>query len=139
MNQSRGANWFAVIWAGGVPLCLLYLPAVLLPVLAPARTTYELTPTGRVTRYTEGTVGILDGEGPAAYLSALLPFLITLLPLLVWRSVPWRRVVSAVATVGVGLYVVLGAMTIGLLYIPALVSLALAAVGAADRVRETAV
>jgi len=132
MYVYRKANWFAMLWAGGVALALVYLPAILLPVIAPSRTTYQLTPSGRVTRYTEGTVGVLDGEGPAAYVSALLPLMLSIVPLLVSRRERWRQAASVVAAGLVGLYVLLGLWSIGLLYVPTVIALALAASGRMD-------
>ena len=127
MPRTHRANWFAMLWSGGVALCLVYLPAIVLPVLGTTHTTYERTASGGVARYTERTVGPLAGSSSAEYASVLLPLLIAIVPLLVSRSERWRRVTSAVAAALVGLYVVLGFMTLGLLYAPAAVALAIAA------------
>lgn len=126
MSAQRKANWFAMLWAGGVALCLVYVPAIVLPLLTTSRTTYERTATGGLSRDTERTVGVLEGASSAEYFSVLLPFLVAMVPLLLARSERRRRVASAIAAGLVGLYVVLGAMTIGLLYLPAAMGLAVA-------------
>jgi hypothetical protein len=127
MRGQRTANWFAMLWAGSVALGLVYLPAILLPVLAPSRTTFEQTAAGGLTQYTERTVGVLDGASPAEFLSVLLPLLVAIVPLLVSRSERWRRTTSAIGAALVGLYVLLGIMTVGLLFVPSVVALARAA------------
>jgi uncharacterized membrane protein YhaH (DUF805 family) len=138
MVTDRRANWFAMLWSGGVALCLVYLPAIILPALGADRWSYERTATGELTGYRERTVGPLDGATQSEYVSVLVPLLLAIVPLLVSRSDRWRRRASVGAAALVALYVVLGMMTVGLLYLPAAVALALAAAAPSLRSRSPA-
>ncbi len=130
----RMASWFAVLWTTGVAAFLLYGPPY-----ATISSTTVLTPDGEPVRSSSaGSPGLLAVEGEAAYVRVLLPMLVALVPLLLPRPGA-RRVASGVAAAVLGLYALLGMMSIGVFYVPPAIALAFAAGGRAGSATQAAV
>ena len=119
--MGRIANWFAVAWTAAVGVYLLYAP-----MYATETTSYSIggsAPPAPTTH--SGTTSLLAVEGRGAYVRALLPVVVALVPLLL-PSRAARRTGLVVATILLLVYALLGAASIGLWYMPAVVALVVA-------------
>jgi hypothetical protein len=124
LPESRKANWLAVFWVTAVAAFLLYGP-----VYSSRSSTVVHTPGREPQASTStGSAGLAAVEGKMAYVRMLGPIAVALVPLFLARSSA-RRVASGVAAALIGLYALLGMMTIGIFYAPAVLALAFAARG----------
>ncbi|HEU4642597.1 MAG TPA: hypothetical protein VFS44_09090 [Gemmatimonadaceae bacterium] len=123
MSVRRVAGWFALAWAAAVAAYFLLGPAYRWATSA-IHVSAEQAPT-RVEA--TGTATLLAVNGPRALIALLLPVLLTALPLLARRPATRRRLAGAAAVL-LGVFVLLGAASVGLFYLPAALALVLAAV-----------
>jgi len=120
--MQRVALWFAVLWAVAVGAYLLYGP-----IYASQTSRVGMRINGSQSQTTSvGASGMAAVEGSSAYVVVLVPVLLTAVPLVVREGLS-RRVLAAVDAMLLGVLALLGAMTVGLFYFPAIVALALGA------------
>ena len=116
-------NWFAVAWTVAVGAFLLYGP-----IHAVQTSSVVTTPGGAVDRTVGlGFAGLASTEGLGAYLLVAVTIGVVLAPL-VSRTPQVRRGLTGAGATILSLLVVLGAMSIGLVYVPAAVALILATI-----------
>ena len=109
-----------MLWTTAVAVVLLYGSLM-------ARDTAGVAANGRPALNAGVTYsGLLAEEGSLAYVRVALPVLLALVPVLPTQPSA-RRVAAAVAAMVLGLYALAGLMSIGLLYVPAVVALAVVA------------
>src|SRR5262245_38727355 len=128
MPMRRGALWFAVLWAVAVGAYLLYGPVY---ASESSKVTTSLDGS-RVPTTSSCTSGMGAVEGLRAYVVVLAPLVLTGVPLGA-RDRPVRQALAAAGAVALGAFAWLGAMTVGLFYLPAVAALA---VGAAPWPRQ---
>lgn len=116
--MQRLARWFALAWAVGAWLLIPRLPGY-----SGVRTTIAGDGTRAVAA---GRATFAEVNGPEIYLTLAVPVLAALLALLPW---PWRiRHAAQVAAAAVAVaYVLLGLMTVGVVYLPVALALIVAA------------
>src|SRR5262245_21772038 len=115
----RAALWFAVLWAATVGAYLLYGAVY---ASESSRLTTRLDGS-RVQTTSSGTSGMAAVEGRRPYVVVLVPLVLTGFPL-VARDGPVRQGLAAAGAVVLGAFGLLGAMTVGLFYLPAVAALA---------------
>ena len=120
--MNRIASWFAPTWAVGVAVYLLLGPAHTSwgSTIAPERAPLSAT--------TLGSTSALAAMGPRAVLLLFVPAVLAAAPLVARRSGA-RRTLAAIAAAMVGAFVLVGAGTVGLLFLPTAVALVLEASG----------
>jgi hypothetical protein len=119
-------RWFAVIWAGGVYLFLLVVPMY-------SQVSNTVTADGSSTMIS-GRATLVSVNGSRVYLVLAVPLLAALLTLLPWPDT-LRKVADVAGAVVATAFVVLGMMSVGLLFVPtagALISVALRSAAFSD-------
>ena len=115
------ATWFALVWTIGVAGFLLFGP-----VYRSVSSGVQLDRNALTAEITSGTTGLAARESSWAFVLVSFPVLIAAAPLVVARRA-FSRDVTAWASVLLGAFAVLGAASIGFLYVPAIVALVVAA------------
>jgi hypothetical protein len=117
----RGANILALLWTLGAAAFFL-----LVPVYGRTSSARTISPDGTSTHVVStGQVGLLAVSGWSALIPLTIPVLLCLVPLLLQSPKAQRRALAA-AAMGIGALVLLGAASIGLFYVPAVVALVVA-------------
>jgi len=114
----RFARWFALAWAVGAWLLVPRLPGY-----SGIRTT---TAADGMRATTAARATFAEVNGPEIYLTLAVPVLAALLALLPWPQRLRRAAQVAAAAVAVA-YVLLGLMTVGIVYLPLALALVVAA------------
>ena len=114
MMMRRFLRWFPVTWAVGVYAAMLWLP------------TYSwegdtMTSSGTEVR-TSGHATLAAVNGSRVYLSLAVPVVVAALAALPWPA-RFRQPVAVAGAVIVGAFVVLGAASVGLFFLPSAVGL----------------
>lgn len=124
MESTRRAARIVVL--AGVLATVALVVAAFAPL---QRSTSSVTDSTGLMQTTSDNRSLMDDQGPSILLVAALPAVVALVPLLAaWRRKPrlFRQMLVA-STVLVALFVVATGFSIGLLYVPALVALMVAA------------
>ena len=115
------ATWFALIWTIGVAGFLLFGP-----VYRSVSSGVQLGRNALTAETRSRSTGLAAREGSWAFVLVSFPVLIAAAPLVVARRA-FSRDVTAWAAGLLGAFALLGAASIGLLYVPAVVALVVAA------------
>ena len=117
--MQRLLRWFALIWASGVYLVLLWLPVY-------GGMSETIASDGSRT-ITSGRTTLAAVNGSQIYLSLAVPLVAAVLAMLPWRGRS-RRIADVTGAAIATVFVVLGQMTVGMFFVPTAAALIAVAV-----------
>ncbi len=127
---ARAVQWLAVVLSLAAALVALF-------VLRGSSVTM-MTSSDGPTETVVSSPTLLEAQGASVLIPLLVPVLLTLVPVLIPSGTVWR-IASIVSAALLGIFVVLGALSVGWLYVPALLAAIVAAVLAATTQRTQGV